>query len=236
MIKIAPLTKLPSKKIMHANHIVARLSSLLDQLTIQSVAVDKGNTQQKSHWLIENNDLFSQQLFKTQSDCFTPYVNETKQRLNELSRLINGTLISDNTERIAKESLAQIEQQISGLMNALQSNQSMHQTAQMAFDIKKKIRDNAAKKNQSSIENQFNTLTKVVMLNSHQLYQKLNEHHEFERRLLDMVESRQQQLHRSKTDPNNKLSSEVLALHQRLGRCRKAISHIERDIELAEKR
>ena len=32
-----------------------------------------------------------------------------------------------------------------------------------------------------------------------------------------------------------KLSDEVLALHQRLGRCRQAISKIERQIEVAEK-
>ena len=78
-------------------------------------------------------------------------------------------------------------------------------------------------------------MTKSVLLSSHQLYQQLNEHHEFERRLMDMITEREQERVRSKSAINDKLSLEVLALHQLLGRCRKAISSIERNIELAEK-
>ena len=94
---------LESKKNILANNAITRLSALLEQLTIQAIAIDKENAKKKSHWLIENNDLFSDQLFKSKSDCFTPYVSETKQRLRELSRLMNTTLISDNSEKIAKE-------------------------------------------------------------------------------------------------------------------------------------
>jgi len=235
-MKDLSLTRFESQKKLHANNAITRLSALLEQLTLQAIEIDKGNTKQKSHWLIENNDLFSHQLFKSRSDCFTPYVNETKQRLTELTRLMKTTLISDNSERIAKESLAQIEQQISALMNALQSNQTMHQTAQMNFEIKKKIRANTAKKNQTKLNAQYNNVAKAVLLSSHQLYQKLNEHHEFERRLMDMVQTRQQELTQCRASQSTKLSQEVLALHQRLGRCRKAISAIEREIELAEKR
>jgi len=112
----------------------------------------------------------------------------------------------------------------------------MHQTAQMNFEIKKKIRANTAKKNQTKLNAQYNNVAKAVLLSSHQLYQKLNEHHEFERRLMDMVQTRQQELTQCRASQSTKLSQEVLALHQRLGRCRKAISAIEREIELAEKR
>jgi len=220
----------------HASNAISRLAELLDHLMRQANKVDQLNSKHKSHWLIENNDLFSRQLFKTQSDCFSPYVKESKQRLLELSTLLKMTSINENKEIIAKESLAQIEQQISALMNALQSNQTMHQTAQINFDAKKKIRAKSAKTNQTKTSDQYNKLTKTVLLNSHQLYQKLNEHREFERRLMEMVQIRQQQLTQCKSNQNIKLSQEVLALHQRLGRCRRAISGIERDIELAEKR
>ena len=74
------------------------------------------------------------------------------------------------------------------------------------------------------------------MLNSHQLYQKLTEHHEFERRLMDMVAEREAMRAKCKKHESEKLSIEVLTLHQRLGRCRRAISTIERDIEQVEKR
>ena len=73
-------------------------------------------------------------------------------------------------------------------------------------------------------------------MSSHQLYQKLTEHHEFERRLMDMLSEKERQRLESKKHESEKLSVEVLTLHQRLGRCRKAISAIQREIELAEKR
>jgi len=215
---------------------ITRLSTLIGDLNQQAIAIDKLNTCNKSHWLIENNNLFSSVLFKTQSDCFVPYVTETKKRLEELSRLLQTTLANTNKEEIAKESLAQIEQQIAAIMNALQANQSMHQAAQLSFDTKKRVRAKAAKARQSKANEQYSKLAKTVLLNSHQLYQQLNEHHEFERRLMDMVQTRQQQLNHCKANQSSKLSQEVLALHQRLGRCRKAISTIERNIELSEKR
>ncbi len=70
------------------------------------------------------------------------------------------------------------------------------------------------------------------------LYQKLSEHHEFERRLALMIAEREQQRGNTKdySQRNEQLKLEILALHKRLGKCRQAISVIERDIELAEKR
>jgi primosomal replication protein N'' len=220
---------------------IERLSTLLDQLIIQSKDIDQLNTKHKSHWLIENNNLFSQHLFSTESDLFTPYANEIKKRLNEFSRLYNSSndnLSSDNTNKIAfaKSSLQQVEQQISALMNAMQGNKSMHQAAQVSFDAKKKVRTKQAKTTESNQNNNYNKIAKAVLLSSHQLYQKLSETHEFERRLMAMISEREQERLQSRGSiNNNKLSQEVLALHQRLGRCRKAISAIERNIQTAEK-
>lgn len=228
-------THLNSQKNSSSINAISRLSELLAHLKQQAIKIDQLNSKQKYHWLIENNDLFSRQLFKTQSDCIAPYVNETNKRLSELSRLMNTTLKNTNKEIIAKESLAQIEQQIAALMNAMQSSQTMHQAAQVSFNVKKQVRAKNAKNNQARISEQYNKLAKVVLLTSHQLYQKLNEHHEFERRLMEMVDARQQQLNQCKASQNSKISQEVLALHQRLGRCRKAISVIEADIVRSEK-
>ncbi|CAM3713731.1 primosomal replication protein PriC [Rheinheimera salexigens] len=67
-----------------------------------------------------------------------------------------------------------------------------------------------------------------ITQSSQQLYQQLSEYQGFERRLLDMIsiESRgssPEQIQRS------------LALHQRLGRCRKAISEVEQQIQQFER-
>jgi primosomal replication protein N'' len=214
---------------------ISRLSILLEHLSVQAQQTDKLNSNQKSHRLIENNNLFSQHLFTTQSDKIFLYVEEVKKRLNEFSRL--HTLSEDNINKteFAKSSLLQIEQQISALMNAIQANETMHQAAQASFNARKNIRIKSAKATQQKQTDIYNKMAKSVLLSSHQLYQQLTEHHEFERRLKDMITEREQQRIRSKNANNDKLSQEVLALHQRLGRCRKAISAIEKNIEQAEK-
>lgn len=215
---------------------IQRLSTLLEHLSGQSKQIDQLNTKNKSHFLIENNNLFSKHLFSTESDQFTPYVKEVKKRLNEFSRLYSSSSDNINKAEFAMSSLMQIEQQISALMNAIQANQAMHQAAQVSFDARKKVRAKWAKVNEVKQNDKYNKMVKSVVLSSQQLYQQLTEHHEFERRLMAMISEREQQRQRSQSVNASKISQEVLALHQRLGRCRKAISSIERNIEMAEKK
>lgn len=214
---------------------IQRLSTLLEHVSAQAKQTDILNTKHASHWLIENNNLFSMHLFSTESDQFSPYVKEIGKRLAEFSRLY--ALSDKNTTKaeFAMSSLLKIEQQIAALMNAIKSNQSMHRAAQVSFDAKKKVRAKTHKANQKQQQDKYKSIAKSALLSSHQLYQKLTEHREFERRLIDMVNEREQQRQKSRSMANDKLSQEVLALHQRLGRCRKAISDIERNIELTEK-
>ena len=121
-------------------------------------------------------------------------------------------------------------------MNAIQANETMHQAAQASFNARKNIRIKSAKATHQKQTYIYNKMAKSVLLSSHQLYQQLTEHHEFERRLNDMLIEKEQQRLKCKPHESEKLSLDVLTLHQRLGRCRKAISTIERDIELTEKR
>ncbi len=207
------------------NHI-DRLSALLKQLATKAKQIDIKNATEKVHRLIENNNLFSPELFVSQSDRFSPYIEEIQQKLPEYSRLVRAEKIELSTLL-----LQQIEQQVAAISNALRANATLHQAAKLSFDAHSKV-----KIKRSKSQNKYKDIAKKIMLTSQQLYQKLNEHHEFERRLMDMVAERELQRVKSKASDSSKLSAEVLALHQRLGRCRKAISTIERDIELAEKR
>jgi primosomal replication protein N'' len=62
-----------------------------------------------------------------------------------------------------------------------------------------------------------------------QLYQQLSETQEFERRLLDMITL-------ASRDNSGHAVQRTLALHARLGRCRQALSEIERQIQDLERR
>lgn len=210
-----------------------RLNSLLGHLATQANKTDKLNSSHKSHRLLENNNLFARHLFASESDRFSVYVNEVRQKLSEFARLTKTTEQSKVKDELAKIALLQIEQQIAAITNALQANEAMHNAAQISYNANNKVRIKKAKAYQST---KYQQVAKTVMLSSNQLYKKLSEHHEFERRLLEMVSDREQQRIKSKANQQAQLSNEVLALHQRLGRCRKAISAIERDIEIMEKK
>jgi primosomal replication protein N'' len=205
---------------------IDRLSAVLNQLATKAKQIDKKNATEKVHRLIENNNLFSPELFVSQSDRFSPYIKEIQQKLPEFTRLVTAGKIELSTLLLHK-----IEQQVAAISNALHANAALHQAAKLSFDAHSKVK---IKKNKA--QNKYKDIAKKILLTSQQLYQKLSEHHEFERRLMEMLAERELQRVKCKASANAKLSAEVLALHQRLGRCRKAISAIERDIELAEKR
>ncbi|MDC9592286.1 primosomal replication protein [Xenorhabdus sp. IM139775] len=67
------------------------------------------------------------------------------------------------------------------------------------------------------------------------LYQRLAEHQDYERRLTAMVDDRELQLDKQTTLTNKyKLQKEIAALAGRLARCRQALMRIEKSIEKRE--
>lgn len=193
-----------------------RIIAVLDSLTEQAKIVDEENQHTKSHYLLKDKDVFSEALFVTNSDKIQDYVDEVRGKTAELSRLL-----SRGKKELSYNRLQGIEQQISAIINALRSNKGIHQEAQHRLNA-----INARR---------YKKAAKQLFKSSQALYQQLSEHHEFERRLMTMLDERE--LHRKSITPSkaNTIAAEVLALHQRLGRCRQAISKIERQIELAEK-
>ncbi len=68
-----------------------------------------------------------------------------------------------------------------------------------------------------------------------QLYQELAQHHEWERRLREMVFAKQQALNHSPAFQQAQLQKELLATEQRLARCSEAKLKIEKQITFREK-
>ena len=63
----------------------------------------------------------------------------------------------------------------------------------------------------------------------------VRQNHEFERRLVLMIEERKLKLDAASPAKATEINKEILALHARLGRCRKAISATEDKIQQVEK-
>lgn len=200
--------------------LLSKLNTAIAQLSLKAAAVDQHNTQLKSHKLFKEQLFFSETSFVSQSDKYADYASEIKENIEKLSRLF-----ASHKDILSQSILEKIEEQISSLVNALNANTFMHNEA-----------SNHAKHIKEVKKQRYQKMTRSIVESSQVLYQSLSEHHEFERRLLDMLTNKQNELALANSANSGAISQQVLVLHQRLGRCRQAISKIERSIELQEKR
>lgn len=208
---------------MNINAIV-RLESLLDQLAIDAHKTDEGNKLRKSHYYLHDKPLFDNKLFPIESANFFAYVKYTQKRLQHLKLLIDKKQF-DFTDAL----FAELESQILSLITAIKSNESRYHDSDYRLDRRHRL---SAKKNNKK----YQAVAKHLLMPSHQLHEKMAETRGFERRLMQMIDDKQALLNSSKLKDTSNLQMEVLTLHQRLGRCRKAISDIEKQIEFSEKK
>lgn len=195
--------------------IINKLSALLAPLEEQCKKVDQLTLNHKANKQLTDKAIFSSNLFSCQSDKLTPYFFETKKQLASLTYAL-----AHKKDDISQLLIYKIEQQITAIYNAIQANNvRLSQATQL--DLQKKLR--------------YKNAVKKVVQSSHEMYQKLAEYHEFERRLMLMVNEKNLQRQQNTSQTINNTTDEVLILHQRLGRCRQAISKLEREIEISER-
>ncbi|WP_068547860.1 primosomal replication protein PriC [Thalassotalea crassostreae] len=206
-----------------------RLQQLLMQLADDAKQADLANKNNKAHYYLHDQPLFDEKLFPIASSSYNVYVSYTQKRLAHLQKLLNS-----NKAEVANMMFQGLEEQVMALINAIKSNDNRHHDGDYRLDRRNRLNKLKDKHKQPSAAHR-KAATKII-LPSQQLYQKLSEYHGFERRLLDMVQEKQDNLNRCKADSQNSkdIQQQLLALHQRLGRCRKAISEVEKQIEDSE--
>ncbi|WP_425281507.1 primosomal replication protein [Pseudoalteromonas xiamenensis] len=190
---------------------VDKLTWHVENLVSQAEEFDKAKWFDKNRYIQSQPSLFSNRLFVSKSLKLRDYVDEIVQSLASLP---------PETHRHAYQfAITKIGEQIEAVIKVLKSTPVW------------------AKENKPSTQKQqqYRKAVTRIMQSSHELYQELSQNHEFERRLMDMIEERKRLLDdASKTDVE-KLNKEIFALHMRLGRCRKAIAATEEKILFAEK-
>ncbi|MBL4910640.1 MAG: primosomal replication protein [Alteromonadaceae bacterium] len=225
---------------------ITKIKVILAQISDDAIQIDQANIKLKAHKTFADKALFAETLFSTYSDKFSHYVNETLRKTNELARLLNHSTQTNNTQLIPLQNssqahnelaaalLEQIEQQIASLTTALNANKTLHNDGQYRLDKRRQFFQ--AKNQAQKVAQRAKRAVQAITQSSRNHYQKLAEHHEFERRLATMIAEREFERAKCKLKRSQQLTLEILKLHQRLGRCRRAISQIERDIERSEKR
>ncbi|WP_462171461.1 primosomal replication protein [Pseudoalteromonas xiamenensis] len=190
---------------------VDKLKWHVENLVSQAEEFDRAKWFDKNRYIQSQPSLFSNRLFVSKSLKLRDYVDEIVQSLASLP---------PETHRHAYQfAITKIGEQIEAVIKVLKSTPVW------------------AKENKPSTQKQqqYRKAVTRIMQSSHELYQELSQNHEFERRLMDMIEERKRLLDdASKTDVE-KLNKEIFALHMRLGRCRKAIAATEEKILFAEK-
>ena len=155
--------------------------------------------------------------------CFACHSEELKDYLSELEQQINK-LKAVSSIQYAEHLTITITEQFSCFRSLLNS-----------FSVNEKHKSYKAK-NRTRLQ-KVKSLTRQVTQSSQELYQELSQLQDYERRLLEMVNNKQQTLNQySGQKHKNEYQQQVLLTQQRLGRCRQAISKVEEQIQRLDNR
>lgn len=189
-----------------------KLQQQIEQLAQHAQQFDKAKWFDKNRFIQAKPSLFAQSVFATKSLKLCDYVDEIKEAFIRLP--------NPEKRHAYTFALGKLSTQIEAVIRVLKSTPVWAKENKFTQHKKAKVYKQAVKK---------------IMQSSHELYQELSQNHEFERRLQEMIDIRKQQLSSASTAEASKINQEILALHARLGRCRKAISATEDKIQQVEK-
>ncbi|MCG7545141.1 primosomal replication protein [Pseudoalteromonas sp. MM17-2] len=198
---------------MSSGHALARLQQQLKRLRSDAEQFDKANWFAKNRFMQSKHALFDRSVFNSKSMLLVDYVDEVQTQLERLTRSLEH-----QGRHQYGFALTHITEQIEAIVKVLKAT---------SVWAKENTPTARAKKYQKAV--------KKIIQPTNELYQELAKNHEFERRLGQMIDDRKQQMQGADAATVAKLNQEILALHARLGRCRKAISACEEKIQLAEK-
>ncbi|BFO08684.1 prephenate dehydrogenase [Serratia rubidaea] len=141
----------------------------------------------------------------------------------------DSALFSHQGTRL-RDYLAQIQHNFAQLKDAVNDNR----TPQVAFLAEKLVAQIAALQRELATQ-ALRRKNQLRAPKEEDLYHKLAEHQDYERRLIAMIQDRESLLGAQSTlAAQRKLQQEVAALEGRLMRCRQALARIERGIERKE--
>lgn len=189
-----------------------QLAAQLTQLAGQAVMVDR------KFGKAPPADWFATRLFHTHSPHLLDYVQESQQLLQRVQQMPT----THSGFRLSLEKLAMQVEALTRAFAAAGLREKETYRRRKPKTATAKTTDAATAQRQRAGE-----LLRQLGGTTHALYEKLAEYHEFERRLLQMVDEAARQ---ADDVPRQ------LALHARLGRCRKAIAELEAEIQWVEQR
>ncbi|WP_372763000.1 primosomal replication protein [Pseudoalteromonas sp.] len=191
-----------------------KLRQQVATLKQQAEQFDKAKLFAKNRYMQAQPSLFDRAVFSTKSMNLVDYVNEIEDEITALPPSEHRHAYTYALERIAS--------QVQAVFNVIKSTPIWEKENKSHYKPRPK-------------QKVYKQAVQKIMQSSHELYDELKQNHEFERRLLLMIEERKMQMDKATPAQAQKLNQEILTTHARLGRCRKAISATEMKIQQVEK-
>jgi primosomal replication protein N'' len=191
---------------------VEKLKLQLAKLKQDCIRFDKQKALSANRYMNKQDSVFDSHLFASKSLRLVDYFAEIEELV--------ASLPAPSQRHAYNYSVNKVAEQIEAIIKVLKSS-----------DVWAK--DNNYKPRQTKPA--FKQVVAKIIQSSQELYQELSQNHEFERRLQEMINERKAQLENANSEQASRLNQEILALHARLGRCRRAISATEEKIVALEK-
>ena len=128
---------------------------------------------------------------------------------------------SKATQFLLAESIQQLERKALALIKGIQAITVDQKNTQYQMQRMSRLKN-------------YKKAAQVLMQDSHQVYESLAQQHEYERRLDQMIREQELVFNDAPAAQKELEQKKLLALHQRLGRCRQATTRIEEQIQLLE--
>lgn len=213
---------------MKYDGLLSRLRSQLKTLE-QEVLQHDASLPAHSRKLMQDTERFNDELFIQHGAQLYPCIGQIEKDIKQLEQRLklnlNASTIIAACERI--------NDRFSAVKRALATTGIGVKAAAQAKDsARKRILASQERRHDNS---GFAWIAAGVMQNSHQLYEELNKHLNWARKIESKIEQMETILENCHGTDKIKTQNEILLMHRRLGKCRQAISYIEDRIQAFER-
>ena len=213
---------------MNTQQLVSMLKQQLTKLEQEALIHDQNlpTAHQKS---LQDIERFNSQLFIQQGASLSPCIAQLKKDISQLEKQLSLNL----GKNVITLSCERIQDRFTALRRALLTTNINIKAAEQR---KASNRARYAKKQQQELsDNGFGWIASNVMSSSHQIYNELNKHLNWAKRIEQQIELMEEKLEFCHSNDKIQLQNDILLMHRRLGKCRQAISYIEERIQLFER-
>ncbi|QSX42037.1 primosomal replication protein [Shewanella cyperi] len=213
---------------MNRAQLIDKLKEQLAQLEQEVLRHDAALAPQQRK-LIQDVERFNDGLFIQSgaqlAPCIGQIAKDIKQLEQRLTLGLSAATIVASCERI-QDRFTAVKRALTTTGINLKSATQARQSARNRSHQRQKQAHNSSG---------FDWIAAGVMQNSHQLYEELNKHLNWARKIESKIAQLETGLDNCHSADKIKLQNEILLMHRRLGKCRQAISYIEDRIQAFER-